>query len=214
MIGTWNSLLPTMIQGRLLLKKKFHNMPMMVRLKSMKNIIGNFTTYQWKQKGKKEKMNIEDYQEKIEFWAEARGLNHLEFAEKQCNKVMEELGEFAGNLARGKCVKDDIGDIFVTIVILAKQIGVQVDFSKNELSNNFYYGEPIRIYSLVGLLVSCDDEKQFESISKKLMNEILTFCIKNDIQFLECVQIAWDEIKSRKGKMVNGSFIKESDLVS
>jgi len=189
-------------------------MPMMAKLKFIKNMIEGFTIFQCKQKGKNEKMNIEDYQEKIEFWAEARGLNKPEFAEKQCNKVMEELGEFAGNLARGKCVKDDIGDIFVTIVILTKQKGIQVDFSKNELSNNFYYGWPIRIYSLVGLLVSCEVENQFESISKKLMNEILTFCIKNNIQFLECVQIAWDEIKSRKGRMVNGSFVKESDLVS
>jgi len=214
MIGTWSLSLPTLTQGRSLLKTRFHNMPMMAKLKYMKNMIEGFTIFQCKQKGKNEKMNIEDYQEKIEFWAEARGLNKPEFAKKQCNKVMEEVGEFAGNLARGKCVKDDVGDIFVTIVILAKQQNVYVDFSKNELGNNFYFGEPIRIYSLVGLLVSCEDEKQFKSISKKLMNEILTFCIKNDIQFLECVQIAWDEIKSRKGRMVNGSFVKESDLVS
>lgn len=28
----------------------------------------------------------------------------------------------------------------------------------------------------------------------------------------DCIQLAYDEIKDRKGKMVNGVFIKESDL--
>lgn len=29
----------------------------------------------------------------------------------------------------------------------------------------------------------------------------------------ECIEIAYDEIKDRKGKMIDGVFIKESDLV-
>lgn len=159
-------------------------------------------------------MKISDYQEKIEFWAETRGLNNPEFAERQCSKVMEEVGEFAGNLVRGKCVKDDIGDIFVTVVILAKQKNIQVDFGKKELTDDVYLGEPIRIYSLIGSLVSCKSDIQFKSISSLLMKELLTFCILNDIYFVECIKIAWNEIKSRKGKMVNGTFIKEADLVS
>ena len=28
----------------------------------------------------------------------------------------------------------------------------------------------------------------------------------------DCIQIAYDEIKDRKGKMINGVFVKESDL--
>lgn len=28
----------------------------------------------------------------------------------------------------------------------------------------------------------------------------------------DCIETAWNEIKDRKGKMVNGTFIKESDL--
>lgn len=29
----------------------------------------------------------------------------------------------------------------------------------------------------------------------------------------ECIEIAYDEIKDRKGKMINGVFVKESDLI-
>lgn len=33
-----------------------------------------------------------------------------------------------------------------------------------------------------------------------------------DIDFEECVEMAYEEIKDRKGKMVNGIYIKEDDL--
>ena len=28
----------------------------------------------------------------------------------------------------------------------------------------------------------------------------------------DCVQAAWDDIKDRKGRMIDGVFVKESDL--
>jgi len=73
----------------------------------------------------------------------------------QALKVEEEAGELAGAILRGDEAKekDGVGDIFVTIVLLAE----------------------IRGYSLE-----------------------------------ECVAAAWDEIRGRKGKMVDGSFIKEA----
>ena len=33
-----------------------------------------------------------------------------------------------------------------------------------------------------------------------------------DINFESCVQAAWDEIKDRKGRMIDGVFVKEGDL--
>lgn len=33
-----------------------------------------------------------------------------------------------------------------------------------------------------------------------------------DLDVAECLGIAYDEIKNRKGKMINGTFIKEEDL--
>ena len=32
------------------------------------------------------------------------------------------------------------------------------------------------------------------------------------VDFNECLKIAYDEIKNRKGKMINGMFVKEVDL--
>lgn len=33
-----------------------------------------------------------------------------------------------------------------------------------------------------------------------------------DVTIEDCIDAAWDEIKDRKGKMLNGIFVKESDL--
>ena len=95
---------------------------------------------------------------KVEEWAKAKGLDKAE-SSKQFLKVVEECGEVASALARGneEELKDGIGDVIVTLIILAQQQGLTVE---------------------------------------------------------ECLAFAYDEIKNRTGKMVDGVFVKESDLKS
>ena len=92
----------------------------------------------------------------IEKWAREKNLDIAE-PEKQMLKVVEEVGEVAAALARNNKndLRDGIGDVVVTLVILAKQ---------------------------------------------------------NDMDLYECLNQAYNEIKDRKGKNVNGVFVKESDL--
>ena len=58
-------------------------------------------------------------------WASDKGLVKRENASKQMIKVMEEVGETAGALLKGNEIelKDGIGDSFVTLIILAEQLG-------------------------------------------------------------------------------------------
>ncbi len=65
--------------------------------------------------------------ENVTNWAEEKGLINLENAPKQMLKVMEEIGETASSLAKGKQenLVDDIGDSFITLIILAKQCGYE-----------------------------------------------------------------------------------------
>ena len=95
---------------------------------------------------------------KVEEWAKAKGLDKAE-SSKQFLKVVEELGEVASALVRGQEeeLKDGIGDVIVTLIILAQQQGLTVE---------------------------------------------------------ECLAYAYDEIKNRTGKMVDGVFVKSSDLKS
>ena len=41
---------------------------------------------------------------------------------------------------------------------------------------------------------------------------MLNITTRNGITLSECLARAWDDIKDRKGKMVDGIFVKEEDL--
>jgi NTP pyrophosphatase (non-canonical NTP hydrolase) len=64
----------------------------------------------------------------IEKWAVVRGLDKAN-PRDQFLKVVEEVGEIAASMARGKQdeLKDAIGDVFVTITILAMQNGMSIN---------------------------------------------------------------------------------------
>lgn len=93
---------------------------------------------------------------KVEDWAGARDLHEAD-SSKQYLKVGEEVGEVAAALARGdkQALKDGIGDVVVTMIVLGMQNGFDLE---------------------------------------------------------ECLETAYNEIKDRKGEMVNGVFVKEEDL--
>lgn len=88
-------------------------------------------------------------------WHHDRNLIEGSTDQAQFVKLMEEAGELAGNIARGRDVEDDIGDMLVVLINIAE---------------------------------------------------------RNQITLWHCLGTAWDEIKDRKGKMVDGVFIKEEDL--
>lgn len=92
--------------------------------------------------------------ESILQWAADRNILKGSTRKDQMTKLMEEIGELAGGIARGNedMVKDSIGDALVVLTILAEQSGTSI---------------------------------------------------------AECLSLAWNEIKDRKGKMVDGIFIKE-----
>ena len=89
-------------------------------------------------------------------WGRDKGIDN---PDKQTIKLMEECGELAHEISRGRYhsdeVKDAIGDIGVVLIILADILGT-------------------------------------------------------DLQY--CLGQAWFEIKDRKGKTVDGSFVKDSPV--
>ena len=100
-------------------------------------------------------MTFDELIENITQWADDKGILFPENTPQQSMKVMEELGETMGAILKQKKtdeVIDGIGDIFVTVIILSKQLGL----------------DPT-----------------------------------------ECLESAWNEIKDRKGKTVDGTFIRE-----
>lgn len=103
-------------------------------------------------------MTFDELIDNITQWADDRGILVPNNAPQQTMKIMEELGETAGAILKNKEkseIIDGIGDTLVTVIILAKQLGL----------------DPT-----------------------------------------ECLESAWNEIKDRKGKTVDGTFIKEEEL--
>lgn len=94
---------------------------------------------------------------KVIDWANERNLIHEENAKTQFIKLIEEVGEMGKSLLKNnkEQLKDDFGDVQIVLIILAEQLGIDLD---------------------------------------------------------ECLELAYNEIKDRKGKMIGGSFVKESDL--
>ena len=103
-----------------------------------------------------ENEETEDITELIKRWAEERNLDKAD-PKAQMVKVMEELGELANGINKNKqdLIIDSIGDVYVVLVILCMQLGLDIN---------------------------------------------------------DCIKVAYNEIKDRKGEIVNGTFVKEEDL--
>lgn len=74
-------------------------------------------------------------------WGNQRGLLQERYATRQMLKVMEEVGELAGSLAKRKDndIVDAIGDSFVTLIILSAQLGMDpaacLNFAYEQIAN-------------------------------------------------------------------------------
>lgn len=73
-------------------------------------------------------MTFDELIQNVKEWADAKDILKSENAPKQLMKVMEELGETAGAIAKNKAtaeIMDGIGDTFVTLIILSYQMGLE-----------------------------------------------------------------------------------------
>jgi len=67
--------------------------------------------------------------ERILEWAEPKGLLNPEFAPKQFMKLVEEVGELSNAMLKDNKagIIDSLGDISVVLIILAEQLGFDLD---------------------------------------------------------------------------------------
>ena len=117
-------------------------------------------------------MSFEDLKDKVLSWADDKDLLHSENADKQFMKFIEEVFEFKSEfdyLDRISLFKDEVEEKIATI-----------DFMKLEMGDIF-----------VTLIILCE---------------------QIGIDPVECLYMAYEKIKGRSGKTINGTFIKEEDL--
>lgn len=168
-------------------------------------------------------MNLEQLIKAIEQWAHERNIIKGSKPIDQAMKLFSEFGELADNVGKGRDCRDDIGDIFIVLTIIAAQYekGIMLDcVIKDEPVDNLSRLTSIKhvVHVLASHLYSF-----VYSVEDSLFCDP-SFDLKACIQYLEkitelsgytmeeCVQVAYDDIKNRHGYMKNGIFIKISDM--
>lgn len=153
---------------------------------------------------------------KVEQWAIDRNL-HTASPQAQTLKVVEEFTEmlvadqhhFAGD------VIDGIGDTYVTLIVLYKQL--DMDFTEVYKKAKEYKGNNRRSAEALNWLVS-GIAKQNRIIFTAGVIFILRTLEYYESEYQQtpehCLSVAYNEIKDRKGRMIDGAFVKESDLKS
>lgn len=160
-------------------------------------------------------------------WAHERNLIHGSTCRKQLAKTCEEFGELAAGLNKGKraLIQDGVGDVLVTLIIANGCTGGAYLFSSEE-SGNYWIQPPPHIRKLEGadLVLHTLKELSYITCVSEMHNWRTSLCydlvraLSAAAEFAgcglaECLLTAWLEIKDRKGRMVDGVFVKEADLL-
>lgn len=124
-------------------------------------------------------MNFEELRINVEEWAKNKDLLHSKNADKQFMKFVEEVFEF-------------------------KEAWDCLSFIKGQYESADNQGIRIEI------------DKQMVEDCKLEMGDIfvtlIILCNQLGIDCVECLEMAYDKISKRRGKTIDGVFIKEEDL--
>lgn len=162
-------------------------------------------------------------------WAHERNLIKGSTCRKQLAKTCEEFGELAAGLNKGKkdLIKDGVGDVLVTLIIANACAGGEYLFSSEEACNDW-------AIVLQNSLLEMDSSEVVLSLLYELdyitelsrpelyrwrtehMRDMIRWLVvaaqRAECSLAECLLTAWLEIKDRKGRMIDGVFVKEADL--
>lgn len=132
-------------------------------------------------------------------------------------KLYEEFGELASGLAKGnkEVVKDSIGDVVVVLIILAQQQGLEKISDFNIICNHLQPSDLMPQASETIGLISLRVRKTNDEIEEyivRLISCLRTIAKSENLNFEDCLSQAWNEIKDRKGKLIDGVWVKEEDL--
>lgn len=152
----------------------------------------------------------------VQQWSIDRGLDKAD-SKKQMLKLYEEFGELASGIAKGnkEVVKDSIGDVVVVLIILAQQQGLEKisDFNIicNRLQESDLMPQASETIGLISLRVRRTKSEVEEPIVR-LISYLRTIAKYENLKFEDCLSQAWNEIKDRKGKLIDGVWVYEQVL--
>lgn len=161
--------------------------------------------------------------EMINAWAKERGLDKVD-ARTQYTKLIEEQGELAKaimqkNVDGDSGVLDSIGDYQVTLIIYCLIRDIHIAFWKTVINPKDFAVETIYM-NLVSTSAKIIASYNKGLVTNEIRNIENTFQLlslvagKYDTTLEDTLELAYNEIKDRKGRLINGVFIKEDDFTS
>ena len=153
---------------------------------------------------------------KVEQWAQDRNLINGCKPIDQAMKLFSEAGELADNIGKDRDIKDDVGDVLVVLIIISKQLNNSMD---NLIFHKYQWADDHPKKLALELMLSLGEFAKWASLDfyhvgivKRIINILNGIAIANNTALDECLAVAYNDIKTRKGIMHNGVFIKSTDL--
>lgn len=155
--------------------------------------------------------------EKIVQWAKDRNLILGSTPQKQFIKLMEEFGELCAGIARNdkEKIKDSIGDCGVVLIILNEQCQIEKDLILTwgyqiELPESQMVKFTMRYLNDLSWII--DGGNSDDIVLCGLIQELNGYAHYYGFTMIECLEHAYEQIKDRKWRMIDGVFVKEEDL--
>ena len=159
-------------------------------------------------------------------WGKDRNIFKGSTTNAQIMKSLSECGELCDHIAKGKyeLCEDDIGDIAVTLVMIAgcAKVGHLLRREAVKSDNDIRTAESAAAtvtVCIASLLLAFDSGGPKEHTG--FLFDCAIFALialtghmtakGHPMTIDSCCAKAWDDIKDRKGVMFNGTFIKDSD---
>lgn len=178
--------------------------------------------------------NLNETAKLVVEWAADRNLLEGTNSQRQFLKVVEEAGEIdtallnlmkaqmeGGETAANDAVdelKDAIGDTIVTVIILAEQSGLSSATMLDEATKRLEQNNPVEtILSGLGKIANAVARGKSPDVVESILTEFTYTILRYTKEFNlftveDALLSAYNVIKDRKGRMINGIFVKEEDL--
>jgi phosphoribosyl-ATP pyrophosphohydrolase len=166
-------------------------------------------------------MKFDEFKRNVINWAKERKIIPNSNNKAQYIKLIEELGELALGIRKRdkKLIKDAIGDIAIVLIVMSGLNDIDLVNRYRHISdnNNFY----LLTYRVGGIGLILDEQyllgdefkDTLKSEIKQALYVLMDLARELKVSFFECCELAWNEIKDRKGILrEDGIFVKEADL--
>lgn len=140
-------------------------------------------------------LEISELQSLIIEWAKEKNINN---PDNQYLKILEEVGETARAILKNDIpeIKDGIGDIAVTVIIYYWQ-------NEEKLMNEYFDRINAKDNFCFEIILS-----DIYTYNTSALDGLFELAKNHNTTLKECLNLAWNVIKDRQGKTLNGTFIK------